>query len=158
MGGNKMNVLETRNLSKVYGDKGNENYVKALDKINIAIEEGEFVGIMGPSGSGKTTLLNILATIDSPSSGEVLINGNNPHKLDLDELAVFRRRKLGFIFQEFNLLDTLSLKENIILPLVLDKMGEKEINTKLKEVTQTLGIDNKKRVLLSLIDLLKEVG
>lgn len=137
-----MNVLETRNLSKVYGDKGNENYVKALDKINIAIEEGEFVGIMGPSGSGKTTLLNILATIDSPSSGEVLINGNNPHKLDLDKLAVFRRRKLGFIFQEFNLLDTLSLKENIILPLVLDKMGEKEINTKLKEVTQTLGIDN----------------
>ncbi len=137
-----MSVLETRNLSKVYGNKGNENYVKALDKMNINIDKGEFVGIMGPSGSGKTTLLNILATIDAPSSGEVLINGNNPHKLDPDELAVFRRRKLGFIFQEFNLLDTLSLKENIILPLVLDKVGEKEIKEKLKEVTETLGIDN----------------
>lgn len=137
-----MSVLETKNLSRIYGNSSSDNYVKALDKLNISIEEGEFVGIMGPSGSGKTTLLNILATIDSPTSGEVLINGKNPHRLTPDDLAVFRRRNLGFIFQEFNLLDTLSLKENIIFPLVLEKQSSKEIESKLEEVTKALGINN----------------
>lgn len=137
-----MSVLETRNLSKIYGNSASDNYVKALNKLNLSIEEGEFVGIMGPSGSGKTTLLNILATIDSPSSGEVLLNGKNPHKLKPDDLAVFRRRNLGFIFQEFNLLDTLSLKENIIFPLVLEKQSAKEIEEKLEDVTTSLGINN----------------
>lgn len=137
-----MKVLETRNLSKIYGSEGRDNYVKALDKINLNIAKGEFVGIMGPSGSGKTTLLNILATIDSPSTGEVLINKENPHTLDPDDLAIFRRRQLGFIFQEFNLLDSLSVKENIILPLVLDKEKSIDINKKLVEVSKALNIEN----------------
>lgn len=137
-----MKVLETRNLSKIYGSEGRDNYVKALDKINLNIAKGEFVGIMGPSGSGKTTLLNILATIDSPSTGEVLINKENPHTLDTDDLAIFRRRQLGFIFQEFNLLDSLSVKENIILPLVLDKEKSIDINKKLVEVSKALNIEN----------------
>ncbi len=136
-----MKVLEANNLSKIYGSEGNGVYVKALDNMNLTIEKGEFVGIMGPSGSGKSTLLNILSTIDKPSSGNVLINGKDPHKLSQDELAVFRRRKLGFIFQDFNLLDTLSLKENIILPLVLENKSRTEIQTKLTDISRTLGIE-----------------
>ena len=140
IGGTKMSVLETKNLSKVYGSKGKGLSVKALDEFNMSIKEGEFVGIMGPSGSGKTTLLNILATIDSPSSGEILLNGQNPHRLKPDELAIFRRNNLGFIFQDFNLLDTLSVKENIILPLVLEGFLKKEIEKKLDEITSILNI------------------
>ena len=135
-----MTVLETKGLSKIYGSKGKGVSVKALDEFNISIEEGEFVGIMGPSGSGKTTLLNILATIDSPSSGEVLINGQNPHRLKPDDLAIFRRNNLGFIFQDFNLLDTLSVRENIILPLVLEEFKNKEIEEKLEEISTILNI------------------
>lgn len=111
IGGKEMTVLKTKNLSKIYGGKGKGISVKALEDFNMEIKEGEFIAIMGPSGSGKTTLLNILATIDSPSSGGVLVNGKNPHKLKEDELAIFRRKYLGFIFQDFNLLDTLSVKE-----------------------------------------------
>lgn len=140
IGGTKMSVLETKNLSKVYGSKGKGLSVKALDEFNMSIKEGEFVGIMGPSGSGKTTLLNILATIDSPSSGEILLNRQNPHRLKPDELAIFRRNNLGFIFQDFNLLDTLSVKENIILPLVLEGFLKKEIEKKLDEITSILNI------------------
>lgn len=135
-----MTVLETKDLSKVYGGTVNGVKVKALNNINIGIDEGEFVGIMGPSGSGKTTLLNILATIDSPTSGSVLIDGKNPHSMTQDELAVFRRRNLGFIFQEFNLLDTLSIRENIILPLVLDEEKPKVIEEKLENISKVLGI------------------
>ncbi|MBU5436566.1 ABC transporter ATP-binding protein [Tissierella sp. MSJ-40] len=135
-----MIVLETKNLSKIYGSKGKGVSVKALDDFNMTIKEGEFVGIMGPSGSGKTTLLNILATIDSPSSGEVLVNGQNPHSLKEDKLAIFRRTNLGFIFQDFNLLDTLSVKENIILPLVLEDSKRKEIEKKLDEIATVLDI------------------
>lgn len=137
-----MFVLETRGLSKIYGSKGKGVAVKALDDFSINVKEGEFVGIMGPSGSGKTTLLNILATIDSPSSGEVFIKGKNPHKLDKDELALFRRKNLGFIFQEFNLLDTLSVKENIILPLVLEGRGQKEIEKKVMDMANILNIQD----------------
>jgi putative ABC transport system ATP-binding protein len=114
--------------------------VKALDSFNITINKGEFVGVMGPSGSGKTTLLNMLATIDTPSSGQILINGTNPVDLDEKKLALFRRRELGFIFQDFNLLDTLSIKENIILPLVLDGTGTKEIESKVSDISELLNI------------------
>lgn len=140
MGGSKMVVLETKNLSKIYGGKGRGISVKALDGFNMSIKTGEFVGVMGPSGSGKTTLLNILATIDSPSSGEVLVNGQNPYRLEEDELAIFRRKNLGFIFQDFNLLDTLSVKENIILPLVLEGHSRKEIESRVASIATTLSI------------------
>ena len=135
-----MAVLETKGLSKIYGGKGKGISVKALDDFNMTINEGEFVGVMGPSGSGKTTLLNILATIDSPSSGEVLVNGQNPYRLKEDELAIFRRNNLGFIFQDFNLLDTLSVKENIILPLVLEELDKKEIEKRVDDIASTLNI------------------
>lgn len=140
LGGKKMSVLETKNLSKIYGGKGKGISVKALEDFNMSIKSGEFVGVMGPSGSGKTTLLNILATIDSPSSGEVLINGQNPYRLKEDDLAIFRRNNLGFIFQDFNLLDTLSVKENIILPLVLEEMNRKKIEEKLDSIASVLNI------------------
>lgn len=135
-----MSVLEAKDLSKIYGSKGKGLSVKALDEFNMSIKEGEFVGIMGPSGSGKTTLLNILATIDSPSSGEILLNGQNPHRLKPDDLAIFRRNNLGFIFQDFNLLDTLSVKQNIILPLVLEELKKQEIEEKLDEISTILNI------------------
>lgn len=137
-----MSVLETKGLSKIYGSKGRGIAVKALDDFNMSIKEGEFVGVMGPSGSGKTTLLNILATIDSPSSGEVYISGENPHTLNKDKLALFRRNNLGFIFQDFNLLDTLSVKENIILPLVLDGVRTADIERKLEEMASILNIED----------------
>lgn len=137
-----MYVLETKGLSKIYGSKGKGLAVKALDNFNMTVKEGEFLGVMGPSGSGKTTLLNILATIDSPSSGEVHINGKNPHKLDKDRLALFRRKNLGFVFQDFNLLDTLSVKENIILPLVLDGVNSSVIEKKVGELARVLDIEN----------------
>lgn len=137
-----MFVLETKGLSKIYGSKGKGVAVKALDNFSMAVKEGEFLGVMGPSGSGKTTLLNILATIDTPSSGEVLINGENPHKLNKDSLALFRRKNLGFIFQDFNLLDTLSVKENIALPLVLDGVNSMEIERKVRELAKVLDIEN----------------
>lgn len=135
-----MNVLETKGLSKIYGSKGKGISVKALDDFSMAVKQGEFIGVMGPSGSGKTTLLNILATIDSPSSGEIFINSENPHKLDKDKLALFRRDNLGFIFQDFNLLDTLSVKENIILPLVLDGAKTSDIEKRVDDIAQVLNI------------------
>lgn len=135
-----MSVLKAENITKVYGDKRGGMQVKALDKFNISIERGEFVGVMGPSGSGKTTLLNILATIDTPSSGELLINATNPAKLKEKEAALFRRKELGFIFQDFNLLDSLSVEENIILPLVLDKVKVKEIEKRVDDIAAVLNI------------------
>lgn len=135
-----MSVLKAENITKIYGDKRGGLKVKALDKFSINIEKGEFVGVMGPSGSGKSTLLNILATIDSPSSGELFINGVNPTSLNEKESALFRRRELGFIFQDFNLLDTLCIKENIILPLVLDKLKVKEIEKRVEDIASLLNI------------------
>lgn len=135
-----MIVLETKGLSKIYGGKGKGISVKALKDFNMTINEGEFVGVMGPSGSGKTTLLNILATIDSPSSGEILINGKNPYRLKEDQLAIFGRNNLGFIFQDFNLLDTLSVKENIILPLVLEEVKNDEMEKRIEDIAAVLGI------------------
>jgi putative ABC transport system ATP-binding protein len=133
-------VLIARNLNKVFGSRG--TIYTALQDINLSIKEGEFVGIMGPSGAGKTTLLNILSTIDKPSSGMVTIGGEDILKMNEEKLSIFRRNKLGFIFQDFNLLDTLTVKENIVLPLALSKVGVKELEYRLKEVTISLGIDD----------------
>lgn len=134
-----MEILKVKNLKKVYGKKVTFN---ALDNINFTIEEGEFVGIMGPSGSGKTTLLNMISTVDKPTSGEITIKGKNPLKLKGDKLALFRRRELGFVFQDFNLLDTLTIGENIVLPLTLDGISVKEQDEKLNKVSKILGIED----------------
>ncbi|KOF58035.1 MULTISPECIES: ABC transporter ATP-binding protein [Clostridium] len=135
-----MAVLKAENITKVYGDKRGGLKIKALDKFSINVEKGEFVGVMGPSGSGKSTLLNILATIDTPSSGEIFINGTNLSRLDDKKAALFRRKELGFIFQDFNLLDSLSIKENIILPLVMEKIKVSEIEERVEKIAAILNI------------------
>ncbi|SDW11447.1 putative ABC transport system ATP-binding protein [Marininema mesophilum] len=132
-----MEMLQVQGLSKLYAGKVS---TRALTDIQLSVEQGEFVGIMGPSGSGKTTLLNMVATVDTPTSGEVIINGKNPHTLKKNNLARFRRRHLGFVFQDFNLLDTLTIAENIVLPLTLDKKSVKEMDRKLNAVAEKLGI------------------
>ncbi|MED1560221.1 ABC transporter ATP-binding protein [Bacillus paramycoides] len=132
-----MGILQVRDLSKIY--TGKVSY-KALSNIDLTINKGEFVGIMGPSGSGKTTFLNMISTIDAPTSGEVLINGKNPYRLSSHDLALFRRRELGFIFQSFNLLNTLTVKENILLPLTLDNVNLKEMNKRVEFISNQLGI------------------
>ncbi|MEC0766993.1 ABC transporter ATP-binding protein [Bacillus atrophaeus] len=135
-----MKVLETKKLCKTYySNKGTLNY-QALTDFDINVDKGEFVGIMGPSGSGKTTLLNLLATIDNPTQGEMMINGIQPKTLKDQELALFRRRELGFVFQDFNLLDTLTIRENILLPLALDKVKLSEMENRLDELADTLQI------------------
>ena len=116
-----MSVLRAENITKIYGSKKGGLKVKALDKFSISIENGEFVGVMGPSGSGKTTLLNILATIDTPSSGELYINDINPKKLDEKHTALFRRKQLGFIFQDYNLFRYLVHKRKYNTALVLER-------------------------------------
>ncbi|MWV43109.1 ATP-binding cassette domain-containing protein [Paenibacillus sp. HJL G12] len=130
-------ILKVTGLSKVYPGKVT---TRALTDIGLTIQKGEFVGVMGPSGSGKTTLLNMVSTIDTPSSGTVLINGSNPHEMKKKELALFRRRELGFVFQDFNLLDTLTVAENIVLPLTLDKQNLKLMEAKLDKIAERLGI------------------
>ncbi|SDY02346.1 ABC transporter ATP-binding protein [Thermoactinomyces sp. DSM 45892] len=132
-----MGMLEIQKLSKIYNGKVS---TRALNNIDLTIEQGEFVGIMGASGSGKTTLLNMVSTIDTPSSGKILINNQNPHQMKKNQLAQFRRRQLGFVFQDFNLLDTLTIAENIVLPLTLEKKSLREMDQKLKAVAEKLGI------------------
>ncbi|MGK9431395.1 ABC transporter ATP-binding protein [Bacillus atrophaeus] len=135
-----MKVLETKKLCKTYySNKGTLNY-QALTDFDINVDKGEFVGIMGPSGSGKTTLLNLLATIDKPTQGEMMINGIQPKTLKDQELALFRRRELGFVFQDLNLLDTLTIRENILLPLALDNVKLSEMENRLDELADTLQI------------------
>lgn len=134
-----MEMLKVNNLSKVYGDKVVFNVLK---NISFSIEAGEFVGIMGPSGSGKTTLLNMVSTIDKPTSGDVFINNKNILKIKKDNLSSFRRKELGFVFQDFNLLDTLTIGENIVLPLVLYNYSLKEQDKKLNEVAKILDIQS----------------
>ncbi|EJR50954.1 hypothetical protein IIO_06361 [Bacillus cereus VD115] len=133
-----METLKVRELNKTYTGKV---LYEALSNINLTINKGEFVGIMGPSGSGKTTLLNMVSTIDAPTSGEVLINGKNPYHLATNDLALFRRRELGFIFQSFNLLNTLTVKENIVLPLTLDNVNLEEMNKRVESISRQLGIE-----------------
>ncbi|KQL43968.1 bacitracin ABC transporter ATP-binding protein [Brevibacillus choshinensis] len=134
-----MSVLKAEGLGKIYSSKGNVVY-QALEGIDLQVEAGEFVGVMGPSGSGKTTLLNLLATIDRPTSGLLEINGVDPSKLSDKKLSLFRRRELGFIFQDFNLLDTLSIKDNIILPLVLEGISPTHIRERLIPISERLEI------------------
>ncbi|HDK7175962.1 TPA: ABC transporter ATP-binding protein [Clostridium botulinum] len=134
-----MRILKVSNLKKVYGKK---IIFTSLDNISFNIDEGEFVGIMGPSGSGKTTLLNMISTVDKPTSGQITIKDKNPLTLKGEDLALFRRRELGFVFQDFNLLDTLTIGENIVLPLTLDGISIKEQDEKLTRVSKILGIEN----------------
>ena len=138
-------MLQVNNVSKVY--EGKVAY-RALTDIDLEVEKGEFVAIMGPSGSGKTTLLNMISTIDEPTTGEIKIAGENPHTLKKKALAEFRRRELGFIFQDFNLLHTLTVEENIVLPLTLDGVSVKEMEEKAATIAEKLGISHilKKRI------------
>ena len=117
-----MSLLEAKEIRKVYTTRLGGNSVEALRNVNLSVDEGEYVAIMGESGSGKTTLLNILAALDKPTSGSVLLEGRDFSKLEESEAAEFRRDNLGFVFQEFNLLDTFTLEDNIYLPLVLSGM------------------------------------
>ncbi|MEC0368751.1 ABC transporter ATP-binding protein [Paenibacillus chibensis] len=131
-------ILQAKDVNKTFGTKG--NLYTALQHISLNIEEGEFVGIMGPSGAGKSTLLNIFSTIDTPTSGEIIIDGQNIVSMSEEKLSDFRRNKLGFIFQDYNLLDTLTVKENILLPLALSKVPSSEIERRVNEIADTFGI------------------
>lgn len=135
-----MEVLKAKNLIKIYGGENGLESTKALNRISFSIEKGEFVGIMGPSGSGKTTLLNILSGIDKGTSGSVYINENKIMEMDKNEIALFRRREMGFIFQDFNLLDSLTLKENIMLPMILDKKSPADMEEKSEHLMQLFDI------------------
>lgn len=136
-----MAILEVSNLKKIYTTRFGGNQVQALSNINFTVEHGEYVAIMGESGSGKTTLLNILAALDKPTAGEVRINGKNLVSVKEKELSMFRREHLGFVFQDFNLLDNFSLKDNILLPLVLSKVPYKQMQEWLMPIAIKLGID-----------------
>ena len=131
-------ILEVINAEKYYGEKG--NVTKALDDISFSVNEGEFLGIMGASGSGKTTLLNCISTIDKLSAGKVLINGENINGLKGSKLDAFRRDELGFIFQDFNLLDNMTAYENIALALSIQKVNHKEIEERVEKIAKTLEI------------------
>ena len=131
-------VLEVINAEKYYGEKG--NVTKALNDVSFCVEEGEFIGIMGASGSGKTTLLNCISTIDRLTAGKVLVNGVNLNDLKGKKLDEFRRDELGFIFQDFNLLDTMTAYENIALSMSIQKRKHAEIDEKIKNISETLGI------------------
>ena len=137
-----MSLLEVRHLKKVYTTRFGGNQVEALRNVNFTVEAGEYVAIMGESGSGKTTLLNILAALDRPTSGEILLNGKSLSKISQNKLAAFRRDNLGFVFQEFNLLDTFSIQDNIYLPLVLAGVPYEEMERRLKPIAETLDISH----------------
>lgn len=131
-------VLKVQNIQKYYGNKG--NVTKAVDNISFEVEKGEYIGIMGASGSGKTTLLNCISTIDRVTSGNIFINGQDITRLNSKNLSKFRREELGFIFQDFNLLDTLTAEENIALALSIIKTPTKQIESRIGEVAQKLEI------------------
>lgn len=133
-------VLDVKNIKKIYTTKLGGNSVQALSSVNFSVEKGEYVAIMGESGAGKTTLLNILAALDQPSSGDVILNGSSLVQMKEKELAKFRRDNLGFVFQDFNLLDTFSLKDNIFLPLVLSRKSYHEMKERLVPIADKLGI------------------
>lgn len=137
-----MALLEVNHLKKVYASRFGGNQVQALRNVSFSVEEGEYVAIMGESGSGKTTLLNVLAALDKPSSGEVLLQGENMTSIKEAEMAAFRRKHLGFVFQDFNLLDTFSLKDNIFLPLVLSKTSYEIMQQRLTPIVRQLGIES----------------
>lgn len=137
-----MSILEVKGLKKIYSTRFGGNKVEALRNVNFTVEEGEYVAIMGESGSGKTTLLNILAALDKPTSGLVILDGMNLEKIKDSAISSFRRDNLGFVFQDFNLLDTFTLEDNIYLPLVLGNHNYKEMSTRLSPIAQKLGISS----------------
>ncbi|MDQ0430252.1 putative ABC transport system ATP-binding protein [Planomicrobium stackebrandtii] len=132
-----MTVVKIDEVTKVYEGKVTH---RAVNQLSFTVEKGEFLAVMGPSGSGKTTLLNLISTIDSLTSGEILIDGTNPHLLDKNELALFRRRELGFVFQDFNLLQMLTVEENLVLPLTLDYVPIDEMARRVLLVAKRLGL------------------
>lgn len=135
-----MSLLEVRDLKKIYASRFSGTQVQALDSVSFEVEEGEFVAIMGESGSGKTTLLNILAALDQPTAGHVLLNGKDLSQVRGRALSEFRRDHLGFVFQDFNLLDTFTNKDNALLPLVLARCKYREMMDRLMPLARTLGI------------------
>ena len=135
-----MSLLEVRNVKKVYTTRFGAVKVQALRDVNFSVEEGEYVAIMGESGSGKTTLLNILASLDKATSGQVLLKGKDLSEIRRRDICTFRREHMGFVFQDFNLLDTLSLRDNIYLPLVLAGTGHKEMENRIKLLADRLAI------------------
>ena len=135
-----MAMLEVNNLKKIYTTRFGGNNVQALSNVCFTVEQGEYVAIMGESGSGNTTLLNILAALDRPTSGEVLLNGRNIVEIKEREISAFRRDNLGFVFQDFNLLDTFSVQDNIFLPLVLAGKNYDEMSRRLQPIATKLGI------------------
>ena len=135
-----MAILEAKSFQKIYTTRFGGNQVKALSNVSFSVEQGEYVAIMGESGSGKTTLLNILAALDKPTNGEVLLDGKSLSSIKEKEISAFRRDNLGFVFQDFNLLDTFSIQDNIFLPLVLAGKNHKEMKSRLMPIAKKLGI------------------
>lgn len=136
-----MTLLEIKNLKKVYTARFSNQQTEALAAVNFSVEEGEFVSIMGESGSGKTTLLNIISTLDDATGGEVFLDGQPLSRIKDREVSAFRRNTLGFVFQDFNLLDNFTIKDNILLPLVLSKTPVAEMEARLTPVVRNLGIE-----------------
>ena len=137
-----MEILQVSDVKKTYTTRLGGNRVQALKGVTFSVQEGEYVAIMGESGSGKTTLLNILAALDKPTAGEVLLSGKSLETIPERDLAAFRRDNLGFVFQEFNLLDTFSIEDNILLPLVLAGKGVQEMQQALLPLARSLGIED----------------
>lgn len=135
-----MKILEVKNLTKIYG-RG-ENQVIALDHVSFSVEKGEFIAIVGSSGSGKSTLLHLIGGVDQPTSGEVIVNGTNVYQQNEEELAIFRRREVGLIYQFYNLIPVLTVEENMTLPVLLD--NQKVNQQRLKELLQILGLEKRK--------------
>ena len=134
-----MKILEVKNLRKEYGQ--GETLVKALDGVNLSVEKGEFLAVVGSSGSGKSTLLHMMGGLDVPTSGEVIVDGRNLAKMKDEQLTIFRRRNIGFVFQSYNLVPMLNVMENITLPLGLD--GKKADGAYIREIVKTLGLEEK---------------
>lgn len=137
-----MSLLDVRNVKKIYTTRFGGNQVQALTNVSFSVEEGEYVAIMGESGSGKTTLLNILASLDKPTSGEVYLDDKNIVKIKDTALSAFRREQLGFVFQDFNLLDNFSIRDNILLPLVLSGKQYAQMQSQLEPIAKKLSIED----------------
>lgn len=137
-----MEILKVNNLTKIYNAYKGAKELVALDGISLSVNKGDFVGIMGPSGSGKTTLLNILSGVDKSTSGTVIIDNKDISKMSKDQLSLFRRKNIGYIFQDFNLLDSLTIKENIALPLILDKIAPSIIEKKVRKLMEVFNISD----------------